>query len=92
MKKMLLLLSVSLMFSCTKDWECCVTTTTSGLVGISSGQNGTSVNCIDFRGTNEEKNEYEALGTQVTNQILPGGFGVPTIEFTITQTTECVPD
>ena len=86
MKKILgLLLICAAVSSCTKDWECCITTTSSGHTGIYANQNGSTVHCIDFEGDNQEKNDYEASGTNTYNETWPEPY-------LIEQTTECLPD
>jgi len=54
MKKTILILSIIALTSCTKDWRCEVETTSTYV---------NSTYEIDFRGTTEEKNEYEQKGT-----------------------------
>ena len=85
MKKIILFCAVLFLVSCTKDWECCVETTTSGLTGVQESANGTMTNCIDFRGTNEEKNEFEENGTSTVSYSTPW-------EYTIEQSTDCTLD
>lgn len=81
----LLILSIGLLAvtSCTKDWECCIESTTTHTDPALIQLNGTMTHCIDFRGTNDEKDEYEASGTQTSD----AGYGG-----TIDQVTTCVPD
>ena len=62
MKKTILILSILALTSCTKDWRCEVETTSTYV---------NSTYEIDFRGTTEEKNEYEQDGTMST----PDGDG-----------------
>lgn len=81
--KLLIIVSVLALGSCTKDWECCVEGTTTHTDPALIQLNGTSTYCIDFRGTNQEKNEFEADGTKVSD-IGYGG--------TLDLVTTCVPD
>ncbi len=67
--KLLILISL---VSCTKDWACTIETTANG---------NTSYYEVDFRGTTQEKNDFEAQGTQTTNVVTE-----------IVQVTTCVPD
>jgi hypothetical protein len=62
MKKTILILSTICLFSCTKDWSCEIETSSTYV---------NSTYQIDFRGTTEEKNEYEQAGTTST----PDGDG-----------------
>lgn len=92
MKTILILLSAATMFSCTKDWECCLENKIEGAYGDFEFLNGTSEFCNDFRGTTEEKNQYEEDGTKVIVQeesTLEGGEGSG---YTQTLITTCSKD
>ena len=80
MKVLILTISLMALMSCTKDWECCIE---SHHVNASLGINTTSTNCIDWRGTNQEKNDFETDGT-MTSSDYGGG--------TVDLITTCVPD
>ena len=78
-----IILGLLFLTSCTKDWECCVTSETITTDPMFIQMNGTTVHCIDFRGTTQEKNDFEASGTQTTTIV-------PTVE--LKQITKCVID
>ena len=46
----------------------------------------TSTHCVDYRGDNQEKEEFESNGTSTTTHSADG------YPFTINQETECKPD
>jgi len=82
MNRMILIVAVLCLIGCTKDWECCVTTST---VGAPGGDN-TFSSCIDYRATNQEKDDFEAIGTSSQESEAGGTI------YTINQTTTCVKD
>lgn len=81
-------LSVILLTSCTKDWECCIESTTTHTDPSLTQLNGTTNHCVEFRGTIDEKEEYQDAGT--SSQTYPEFTGSGT--YTINQETTCVPD
>lgn len=81
----ILIVTVSLS-SCTKDWECCIVSTTTHTHPDLQQLNGTSTHCVDYRGDNQEKEEFESNGTSTTTHSADG------YPFTINQETECKPD
>ena len=74
-----LIIAVVLFSSCTKDWECTLHTDSVA---------GNFEHKVDFRGTTQEKNDFEALGTNTYN--MPYLTGDST--YTIVQYTNCVID
>lgn len=75
MKQLLFILTIAVLGSCTKKWECTITT-----VADSPGYSDTSVKTVQFEGSKEEAKNYEQSGTKTTN-LYPEG--------TIKQTTVC---
>ena len=73
--KQLLIIFVILLASCTKKWTCDIHT-----VAESEHYNSNTTKTVIFRGTKEQKEDYEKEGTNTTS-LYPEG--------TITQTTEC---
>lgn len=73
MKTIYLILGLSLC-SCTKDWKCEVT---------SESDYVNSTYYVDFRGTNEEKNQYEESNSMVSDDGQSGEIVI---------TTNCYPD
>ena len=55
----LLIISLIALSSCTKTWNCTITTTSPTI--------GTWKHYTEIEGTAQDKNEYEAVGTQPTD-------------------------
>lgn len=86
--KILLIIPIFLI-SCTRDWKCKITSTISGHPEGTTYEslNGTGSIYIDFRGTKEEKKDYEESGTINRESTIPGGH-----TYYQEVTTECFPD
>ena len=71
--------------SCTKNWECCTSSTTSDAQAPYEYVNGTLVLCSKFSGTTKEKNNIEDSGTTSYEFTYP-------IDYSVDQVTTCVHD
>ena len=61
MKKIIVILAVISLTSCTKDWVCKIESTSN---------NNTNEYYVDFRGTTEEKNSYEDENTFSSSGLM----------------------
>ncbi len=77
-----------LLIGCTKDWNCCIEATTTGAEPPYETINGSTTNCYDYRGTNDEKNQEEQNGTYIHYDTVI----FSTDAYEIHYKTNCTPD
>lgn len=89
MKQIILALSILTLFSCTKQWDCTIESTTTGMPADSPLEelNGTTTMETEFFGTKEEKEYQEEAGTTESDHSIFYDGNIYT--YTISQTTEC---